>query len=229
MRVPFQTAGTGERHSCAPRRHDSVWLHPDWAAHLASPLDAAAQAAVAGWCAAGRPLVTARRQPGDAAATLRLGLALPTCDGRRRIGLHLDTAAVARVAPPPPLAAALVAAPPAWREALAALAAAAAGLGVDCRVYGSLAWQFLSGAEYLRPASDVDLLLAADVWPALERLLGRLAETTVPRLDGEVLLPDGDAVAWRELAARPARVLVKGPDRVGFRSHAGVIAAFGGA
>jgi len=31
------------------------------------------------------------------------------------------------------------------------------------------------------------------------------------RLDGEVLLPDGGAVAWRELASHPHRLLKLGP------------------
>jgi phosphoribosyl-dephospho-CoA transferase len=41
-----------------------------------------------------------------------------------------------------------------------------------------------------------------------------------------VLLPDGGAVAWRELAARPARLMVKGPRDVTLRDHAAVAALF---
>jgi hypothetical protein len=38
-----------------------------------------------------------------------------------------------------------------------------------------------------------------------------------PRLDGEIALPGGDFVCWREFSARPAKILVKGADRVSLR------------
>jgi phosphoribosyl-dephospho-CoA transferase len=73
-------------------------------------------------------------------------------------------------------------------------------------------WQHLSGIPYLTPASDVDLLVrprdAVELRSALA-LLAASGPAGAPRLDGEVQLPDGRGVAWRELAARPDRVLVK--------------------
>lgn len=64
----------------------------------------------------------------------------------------------------------------------------------------------------------------------VERLLAELQSLcgpgAVPRLDGEVLLPDGGAVAWRELVARPARLMVKGPRDVSLRDYAAVAALF---
>ena len=32
----------------------------------------------------------------------------------------------------------------------------------------------------------------------------------VPRADGEIVLPDGDAIAWREISNHPPKVLAKG-------------------
>ncbi|WP_038762003.1 malonate decarboxylase holo-[acyl-carrier-protein] synthase, partial [Burkholderia pseudomallei] len=49
--------------------------------------------------------------------------------------------------------------PPAWRPTLARLRALADAHRVDCRVFGSLAWQTLTGLRYLSDESDLDVLL----------------------------------------------------------------------
>lgn len=211
-------------------RHGWVRLGEGWAGHLRSPLAEAERAEVGDWCAAGRPLVIARGRPGDVAGELRLGLATPD---KRRIGLHVAAGAVAERLAPLPLAEAVEAAPEAWRPMLADLARRAQDLGAAAAVYGSLAWQHRTGLRYVRPDSDIDLLFApSDRW-RLARLLDLLAETGdgTPRLDGEILLPDGAAVAWRELAGRelagpPARLLVKGLADVALRDLASVLALF---
>ncbi|KAA0596229.1 phosphoribosyl-dephospho-CoA transferase [Azospirillum lipoferum] len=206
-------------------RHGWVRLGEGWAEHLRSPLAAAEHAEVGDWCSVGRPLVIARGRPGDAAGELRLGLATPD---RRRIGLHVAAAAVAERLDPLPLAEAVDSAPAAWRPMLAELARRAQELGTAAAVYGSLAWQRRTGLCYVRPESDVDLLFAPSDQRQLDRLLDLLAETGdgIPRLDGEILLPDGAAVAWRELAGRPARLLVKEPAEVGLRDLVSVLALF---
>lgn len=206
-------------------RHGWVRLGEGWAASLRSPLTAAELAEVADWCAAGRPLVIARGRPGDGAGELRLGLATPD---KRRIGLHVAADAVTARLDPLPLAEAVGSAPEAWRPMLVELGRRVLAIGVTPAVYGSLAWQHLTGLGYVRPESDIDLLFAPrDRWQ-LDGLLDLLAAVgdCSPRLDGEILLPDGAAVAWRELAGRPARLLVKGPAEVGLRDLASVLALF---
>ncbi|MBP2306524.1 malonate decarboxylase holo-[acyl-carrier-protein] synthase [Azospirillum melinis] len=206
-------------------RHGWVRLGDGWVGHLRSPLASAERAEVADWCAAGRPLVIARRRSEDEVGELRLGLATPD---KRRIGLHVAVEAVTGRLPPLPLAEAVDAAPALWRPMLTDLARRAEELGTAAAVYGSLAWQQRTGLPYVRPESDVDLLFApCDRWQ-LDRLLELLAELGDgnPRLDGEILLPDGATVAWRELAGRPARLLVKGTAEVGLRDLASVLALF---
>lgn len=206
-------------------RHGWVRLGDGWAGHLRSPLASAERAEVVDWCAAGRPLVIARRHPEDEVGELRLGLATPD---KRRIGLHVTVEAVTGRLPPLPLAEAVDAAPALWCPMLTDLARRAQELGAAAAVYGSLAWQQRTGLPYVRPESDVDLLFAPrDRWQ-LDRLLDLVAEVGDgnPRLDGEILLPDGAAVAWRELAGRPARLLVKGAAEVGLRDLASVLALF---
>src|SRR3954468_5937914 len=212
--------------SDAPARHDWVQLGDGWGGELRSPLTAEDRGEVESWRRRGLPLVGARRQPSDGGDDLRLGLALPD---KRRIGVHVAASAAVAHAGPPALAAALASAPAAWRPLLGAVARAADALGVPCRVFGSLAWQHLSGLAYVRPGSDVDLLFAPRRWPTVEDLLAaleRLGDPGGPRLDGEILLPDGGAVAWRELASSPSKLLVKGPMDVTLRDRAAVAALF---
>ena len=160
--------------------------------------------------------MVARRSPGGrvpAHRTLRRrdrarGRAAGSPRGeRRRVALLLDPAAIARIGPPLGAArrpararARLVARAPPSRSI-----AARAG-GVLLRVYGSLAWQHLSGLPSVTAGSDVDLLAeprsATELRSALELLRAREADCA-PRLDGEVVLAGGRAVAWRELVAAP--------------------------
>ncbi|MDH2327689.1 malonate decarboxylase holo-[acyl-carrier-protein] synthase [Cereibacter sp. SYSU M97828] len=144
------------------------------------------------WAAAGRWFVVAASHPGDDLATVRLGLATPD---KRRIGLHLPLDRLTDLRPPPGLDE--IDHTP-WADRLTQLRA----IG-PMRAYGSAAWQALTGLPYLRAGSDLDLLVAD---PALVPAVLALPQT--PRLDGEVLLPDGRAVALREYGA--ARRIVKG-------------------
>lgn len=199
----------------ALERHDRVLLAPGWRAQLLAPLAPGDLAALLAWDPARRTLVLARPLPGDGPGTVRLGLALP---GRRRVGLAVARVAIARREPPPALEVVLPAAPPAWRPGLAALAARLRAVEAPAGVYGSLAWEAAAGgpgAGYLTPASDVDLLLRPGTWAALEAALavlaGHAAGAPSPRLDGELVLPGGAAVAWRELGSGAARVLARGP------------------
>jgi phosphoribosyl-dephospho-CoA transferase len=83
-------------------------------------------------------------------------------------------------------------------------------------VFGSLAWQALSGLPYLTPQSDIDLLWHPQSNAQLQQgiaLLARWEQTSGLRADGEVLFGAGSAVSWREWATSKSgngqRVLVK--------------------
>jgi phosphoribosyl-dephospho-CoA transferase len=198
----------------ALHRHDLAWLRPRWRDSLLTPLEAVDEAAIADWADRGRPAVVCRSLAGAPAGAVTLGVALP--GPGRRLGLLVRAEAVARRGAPLRLRDAAASAPQAWRGPLAALDHALRSVGVTAGVFGSLAWQHLVGEPYLRPTSDVDLLLElpgpASPWPVVDLLLAH--DRGAPRLDGELLLPGGRAVAWRELATRPARVLVKSIDGV---------------
>lgn len=213
-----------------PGRHDRVWLQPGWSHTLRTPLDPIARAQVQSWVDGGRPLVVTRRLPDDLPGDVRLGLALP---GRRRVAVHVERQAIARHAPPPGLGDVLAMAPALWRGTLEWLAAMTEALAVPTGLYGSLAWQYAAQDEamtYLTTGSDLDLLFRPSDWATVERLLreltGHEARSETPRLDGEIVLPDGSAVAWRELAAAPDKILSKSLDSVALRPLAAIMALF---
>lgn len=215
-----------------PRRYDRVWLCRRWDEALRMPLAPPERAAATASIAGGRPLVATRRDPACPGA-VALGLALAVGGeragergARRRVALHVDAAAVVRVAPPLRLGDVVASAPAAWRASLEELDEAARRAGLVLRVHGSLAWQHLSGAPHVTPASDVDLLVRPRDGAALARalrLLGERAGLAAPRLDGEVILPGERGVAWRELAVRAERLLVKSPAGVALLPRAEVL------
>ncbi len=210
-----------------PARHARVWIRPDRlrAVRAAEP---AHDADVARWIALGRPAVARRRDAGMAPDDVALAIALPAEQGRSRIALAAPASAIARVAPPLRLAEALASAPPEWAGPLSGLVAEAGAAGVVLRVYGSLAWQHLTGEAYLRPGSDVDLIAPGGTGAERARSLALLRPWEAhacPRLDGELDLGEGRAAAWRELLSRAARVLVKGSDSVSLEPLATVLGA----
>ena len=85
--------------------------------------------------------------------------------------------------------------PPPLRSAWAALAKT-----VDARIYGSYGLQQLTGLSYLHAESDIDLCLSVDDAAAADLAAAALSGAAFarPRLDGELVFPDGRAVAWRE-------------------------------
>lgn len=212
-------------------RHDRVYLRPGAAVVFpgAATLSPAIRVAVAAWIAAGRPLVAAR-QP-ECGGQLLLGLSLPLALERQRVALLVDPAEVAEVRPPLGLGACLGGQEANERSILLTVERALRQAGIRLGVYGSLAWEALSGEAYRHPGSDIDVICEIADRAQLETALAVLAEAAAGlpcRLDGELRLPGGDAVAWRELAAaygdRQRSVLVKGERRVALKTVADLLA-----
>lgn len=187
-------------------RHDLVWLTPaGWDAALAS----GPHAGLRQWRDHDWPAVVRRHEPACAGDQVCLGIPLPASYGvRQRVSLVSCIDHVARRQAPMPLTDALGAAPPAWLAGLVALQRA--GAAFDLRVYGSLALESLTGQAYLRGASDIDLLLRPGTARELDTGAALLEEhAALLPLDGEIVFPSGEAVAWKEwLAARGARARV---------------------
>ncbi|RKU02155.1 malonate decarboxylase holo-[acyl-carrier-protein] synthase [Burkholderia sp. Nafp2/4-1b] len=202
-------------HADAPlRRHTLVTLTAaGWRAACARDPALAADPLVQAWAAHGWPLIVRRASPDEAdAARIPLGLPLPPSAGKRRIALNVAADALASVRPLPTLSDVLAAAPDTWHPTLRELDALGARCGVQGRVFGSLAWQALTGERYLSESSDLDVVLPLPEAASLAALLDGLAalDARAPmRIDGELLRDDGAGVNWRELQARMPEVAVK--------------------
>jgi phosphoribosyl-dephospho-CoA transferase len=193
-------------------RHDLVFVTPDgWDAMLSGRGDLAADPLVAMWSSQGWPTIRRRAMP-DEPRGVALGLPLPPSAGKKRLSFLLEDKDVAAVTRPPSLDAAREAAAPAWRPTLDCLGELAARHSVEARVFGSLAWQALTGLCYVTDNSDLDLLLEVHPDADLDRLTAEIAaiDAGAPmRLDGELMRGDGSAVNWRELHAGADQVLEK--------------------
>lgn len=201
-------------------RHSLAWLTPEgWhEARQTAPQDC--HRALTDWEQAGWPAIV-RRQDADAGPDhCSLGIPLPpttdtgAAEGtvrKKRISLRVSEHHLAATAPPLTLAETWSVAPFAWRASLVQLERQASTAGLVLRVYGSLAMQAMTGKEYLTASSDIDLLLAPASREQLAAGINLLQDaSTILPLDGEVVFPDGQAVAWREWQAVAVAASVSG-------------------
>ncbi|MBD7952867.1 malonate decarboxylase holo-[acyl-carrier-protein] synthase [Stenotrophomonas sp. Sa5BUN4] len=191
-------------------RHDLVWIDPQATWTTLSPQ---AEPRLRAWMQARLPLVVARRDPAVDGVQLRLGVPLPLDEGRQRLSLRIKREAVIRHAAPPRLTEVIDALSAPWRPALQALQHRCAAQALFPRVFGSHAWQAITGLEYLHAGSDLDLLWQVD-GPRQASQVCRLLQDWEAlhglRADGELLFDAAQAVNWREYAGEAAQVLVKG-------------------
>jgi phosphoribosyl-dephospho-CoA transferase len=105
------------------------------------------------------------------------------------------------IVPPPRLSQIVERMPGAWHVALAQLERQSRALGIVFRVYGSAAWQMLTGLEYVHSASDLDLLWRPRTRAQLDAgvaLLEQWQDAAGIAVDGEIVFGADEAVAWRE-------------------------------
>ncbi|WP_315767003.1 MULTISPECIES: malonate decarboxylase holo-[acyl-carrier-protein] synthase [unclassified Bradyrhizobium] len=193
-------------------RHDLVFVSLEgWQAMLATRGDLAADSLVARWPEMGWPAIRRRALPCEATG-LALGLPLPPAAGKKRLSFLASVHHVVSVARPPLLSDVRLSAPRSWQPTFDRLGELAFRHAVDIRIFGSMAWQTLTGLDYVTDRSDLDVLLEVRGETDLDRLVADVAaiETIAPmRLDGELMRADGVAVNWREFYAGASELLVK--------------------
>jgi phosphoribosyl-dephospho-CoA transferase len=189
-----------------PVRHALARIAPDAWPALVAAAGFDGEPLLRNWAARGWPLIVRRPAPGETGETgVPLGLPLPPSAGKRRIALCVPPEQIVAYGALPTLDETARHAPAAWRACLGEAGALAARHQVSCRVFGALAWQTLTGLDYLHDGSDLDLLfdVPAEV-RALDALLAGLAALAARapmRIDGELVRGDGAGVNWRELHA----------------------------
>lgn len=207
-------------------RHDLLRAEPSaWDAMLRYHPGLADLPLVADWALRGWPVIVRRRMTGDVTDDVPAALPLPPVHGKRRLAFSFSSAAAIVALPAVLLRDAARAAPAAWQPVIAALLDLGKAVGVTPRVFGALLWEHATGLAYLTAQSDLDLLWSiSDERSAallVEGLL-RLDAAGPVRLDGELELPDGAAVNWRELANQGGELLVKTMCGVEVRATAGL-------
>jgi phosphoribosyl-dephospho-CoA transferase len=209
------------------RRHNLVRVEPAaWDAMLRCHPALLDLPVVADWARLGRPVIVRRRMVGDCVDGVPAALPLPPCHGKRRLAFNFPAGAAVAAVPPVLLCDAARTAPTAWQSVVTAVLDIGDTVKITPRVFGALLWEHATGLPYLTAKSDLDLLWSiSDEQTAVllvERLLKLEAEGLV-RLDGELEMPDGAGVNWRELAHNSdqrGQVLVKTMDGVEVRTKA---------
>jgi phosphoribosyl-dephospho-CoA transferase len=187
------------------QRNQLVWLQKGaWKRILTAPWDAQAFSILQHWAQADLPLVVARQRADVVQDRICVGLPAPAKWERRRLALDVAGADVSKIGLFPLLAGVMP----------IASSLPAVFKRFPVRVYGSYAWQSMTGMDYVHAASDLDVLLQAKSMPQAIELATALKAWVAPcRVDGELVFPSGHAVAWRELLlaheGAVSKVLVK--------------------
>jgi phosphoribosyl-dephospho-CoA transferase len=210
------------------QRHDLLRAEPcAWDDMLRCHPGLADLPLVADWARLDRPVIVRRRMAGDCADGVPVALPLPPNCGKRRLAFSFASGAAVVALPAVLLRDAATSAPSAWHPIVAALLELGEATGISPRVFGALLWQHATGLPYLTARSDLDLLWSVSDERTAATLVEGLLRLDVDgpvRVDGELELPDGAAVNWRELAQRGAdqgdEVLVKTMDGVAVRTRA---------
>ena len=116
--------------------------------------------------------------------------------------------------------------PKAWRHTIERIVE----LSPDARSYGSLAWQYMTGLNYLSSTSDLDIIWRHDDATTTElrlECIEKIARAAPMQIDGEIINSAGIAVPWRELLLRSATVIGKRLDGACIMTRAEFLTGFG--
>ena len=213
-------------------RHTLVWIEPRERERVwAIAPDDVRRDTLDQWFTNDWPMIVRRPDVVMPPGRIALGVPLPPREAKRRLSFDVPRNAIERYTLPPLLGDAARRLPRAWCMALNALNGEGRALGVTLRVFGSVAWQALTGLDYLTDESDVDLWWRPANLAELDAMLAAITRWQRGyglRADGEIQFPDGMAVAWREWSTSRSndRVLAKRIDSLELLSRDALVATF---
>jgi phosphoribosyl-dephospho-CoA transferase len=189
------------------RRHDLVWLAP-----LAIRVpERDEESLVSDWILKERPFVV-RRKDDPAEERISLGFQQPIAQDKQKIFLSVTQDKITRKIHPLQLSEILNMLPPSVLDRIEEVLFWANRIDLQPRVYGSFSWQALTGETYVTENSDLDLLWYVRHPDQMDDLLNYLNLTQKKlslKIDGEIIFPNHQAIAWRELQMKTQDVLVK--------------------
>ncbi len=187
-------------------RHDLLFLdgfdlpdHPD-------------RAVIAKWIGAGRPAIV--RRPGLAfgGEGVHCGIPLPPEHGKKRIAFIVPVNFIKRLEELPSLEKCLGHLPPPQQLQVAGFLNSCRENNFYPEVFGSLAWQYLTGLNYLHKDFDIDLRFRINNSMELEQLaavLRRFPQPCGKLCDIELELWNGMAFSWREFIYDSPQIMIK--------------------
>lgn len=153
------------------------------------------------------PLIVGQQNVDMDEGMVLLGLPLPPAEGKRRLSLIVEADHIKKIERPPLLLDTTGCAPKDWHATIEKLL----GCTPSFRVFGSLAWQYLTGFQYLSATSDLDLCFDINglehELPQLLNALNEVGKDAPMVIDCELISTAG-GVQWRELEQKPARQLL---------------------
>ena len=182
--LPVKATPHREDANASFRRHVFVRLEKD--AWERTSADSGDPATLREWLAHGRPLIVRRPCLSDDGRDVLLGLALP---GKRRLAYQVPVDAISSVEPPP-----------LWRGEFPT--------PFTPRLFGSHAWQELTGLAYVTQTSDVDVLV--DIVSLAEwEMLRQMKDQISAALDLEIIFRGDASFSWREYLGLTSDILIK--------------------
>ncbi|QTB99864.1 malonate decarboxylase holo-[acyl-carrier-protein] synthase [Alcaligenes sp. SORT26] len=211
------------------RRHHLITLQSIAWEQVLADLEPASHACqcLRQWQARGWPLVVSRQAGELRSGQLQAGIPLPTDWGRQRLSLIVPHAFSLAWGGFPPAHEAQTLLPVSLAQDWLSLCQQLQVQGCMAQVYGSYGWELITGQGYVREGSDLDLMLPVQSATQADRLVKILTEagdiTGLPRLDGELLFPNDDAIAWREWqqwrSGASSKVLIKRTHGLRIQAH----------
>ena len=203
--------------SLAPWRHRQIWIRPEDAGEVFFERDESREKLnyLGSWIRQNKPLVgRASGQANLASKDLRpIGLLqFESPKSKQRLHLLVKNTLIDKVEQPLLLSSVLAYLPLQHRLCATHLLDLLQGVKVEIRVFGSAFWSHAQKSTCMTDQSDLDLIIQAHDRNAIEKTFAALVKCGnlyAIRLDGELELPDGNTVAWRELLIRPKSILVK--------------------
>lgn len=153
------------------------------------------------------PLIVCQQNADMDEGMVLLGLPLPPAQGKRRLSLTVQADHIKKIERPPLLLDTTGCAPTDWHATIEKLMRCTPAF----RVFGSLAWQYLTGFQYLSATSDLDLCLDINGLeheiPQLLNALNEVGKDAPMVIDCELISAAG-GVQSRELNQKPVRQLL---------------------
>lgn len=200
-----------------PWRHRQVWMDPNYleAIQFFDSCSSSELEYIKKWVMSGNPFIGRVINSCDFQYPnmMPVGLMLFVPGSpKRRLNAALQKDSIIRVEDPLRLDIVLKSLPEPIIEQVKIVLQSLDGLPISVRVYGSTFWSYRAKQNYLKPNSDLDLLiqLNSNLNPIeLAKKLCDISNHISIRLDGEFELADGLTVNWRELANNPDKLMVK--------------------